>query len=115
MTIDNQKTVRRIAAEIDYGRRFDEWREPECEDDHGRLMTGFEWLEDVLDIEWVLNSSFEYRSARVLVAFGGPNIWVDFGAKRVELYWWGDEARAYFYHDAMGIDEALEELYECQR
>lgn len=32
---------------------------------------------DVLDVEWILTSDKELKGARLLVAFGGLNIWID--------------------------------------
>jgi hypothetical protein len=72
----------------------------------------FDWLSDALDIEYIVNSKKEYLGARVLVAFGGPNIWVNTRTKEVEGYWWSDSAKASF-KDNLGIDDALETLYHC--
>jgi len=40
-------------------------------------FTAFDYLSDCLDIEWVLHSDRTFKGARVLVAFGGPNIWIN--------------------------------------
>lgn len=73
----------------------------------------FDWLQDSLDIEWVISSDKKtLLGARVLVAFGGPNIWVDTRNKIVEGFWWGDYAKASF-EDNLGIADALETLYHC--
>lgn len=86
----------------DLGEDFDE-------DEH----TGaYDWLSDVLDIRYIVNSNNEFISAQVLVAFGGPNIWVNFDTKTVEGYWWSDRASANFIDD-MGVEDALEELRSC--
>ena len=78
------------------------------------LISGFDYLEDVLDINWILNSDETFRSARILVSFGGPNIWVNFETSKVEGWWWGDYAEASFDGDfADQVLEALEELYAC--
>lgn len=77
-------------------------------------ISGFDYLDDVLDINWVLNSDKTFRSARILVAFGGPNIWVNFETGKVEGYWGGDYAEAHFSGEfADQVLEALEELYNC--
>ena len=75
-------------------------------------MSAFDYLQDALDIEYIVNSKREYLGARVLVAFGGPNIWVNTRTKRVEGYWWGESASAGF-DDGIGLDDALETLWEC--
>lgn len=78
----------------------------------GEPMSAYDYLQDALDIEYIVSSKKEYLGARVLVAFGGPNIWINTRTKTVEGYWWGDKAFADF-DDGMGLDEALEELYNC--
>mgnify|MGYP006284150447 CR=1 FL=1 len=75
-------------------------------------MSAFDYLQDALDINWILNNDRTYRGARVLVAFGGPNIWVDTNTGLVEGYWWGDYAKASF-DDNIGLDDALSELFNC--
>ena len=73
-------------------------------------MSAMDWLQDCLDFNYILNADKTFKSARVLVAFGGPNIWVDFQTKEVEGFWWGSYAKASF-DDVNNIEEALEELY----
>ena len=36
-----------------------------------------DFMEGVYDIEWVTNQDHSYKAARLLVAGGGPNIWVN--------------------------------------
>ncbi len=74
--------------------------------------TADEYLKDVLDIQWIINQDKTYRGARVLVAFGGPNIWINTQSNEVEGYWWLDKAFATFT-DNMGLNDYLEELYSC--
>ena len=80
-----------------------------CDDQE---MSAFDYLQDALDIEYIVNSKREYLGARVLVAFGGPNIWVNTRTKKVEGYWWNESASASF-DDGIGLDDALEELWSC--
>jgi hypothetical protein len=77
--------------------------------DDGEEMTAFDYLQDALDIEYIVNNKGEYLGARVLVAFGGPNIWVNTRTSTVEGHWWGDSASASFT-DNIGLDDALSEL-----
>ena len=65
----------------------------------------------ILDIEWIIHNNKSYKGARVLVAFGGPNIWINTQTNEVEGYWWNDRYKAPFI-DEMGIDDYLKELYE---
>ena len=75
-------------------------------------MSGYDYLIDVLDIEYIVNGNREYIGARVLVAFGGPNIWINTRTNTIEGYWWGDKASAN-YSDEIDLDDALRELWEC--
>ncbi len=76
-------------------------------------MTAFDYLQDALDIEYIVASDRKtYLGARVLVAFGGPNIWINTRTKTVEGYWWPDRYSE-TYTDSIGLDEALEELFNC--
>ena len=68
------------------------------------------FMEDALDIQYIINQDKTYRGARILVAFGGPNIWVNTQRGEVEGYGWGDDATAGFI-DNMGLDDYLEEIY----
>lgn len=76
-------------------------------------MTASEWLEDILDIQFTVSRDREYLGARVLVAFGGPNVWVDTRSRQVEGYWWGDSYTASF-RDNIGLDEACSELWSIR-
>ena len=76
----------------------------------GEEMSAFDYLQDALDIEYIVNSRGEYLGARVLVAFGGPNIWVNTRTGIVEGAWWGEHAKASF-KDNIGLDDALSELW----
>lgn len=78
------------------------------------IISAFDYLEGVLDIEYTVNGAGEYLGARVLVAFGGPNIWINTRTQEVEGHWWSDSARAHYTEDAMGLDDALRELWECR-
>lgn len=78
----------------------------------GEPMSAFDYLADALDIEYIVSSKKEYLGARVLVAFGGPNIWINTRTSTVEGYWWGEASTAGF-DDCIGLDEALEELFNC--
>ena len=76
-------------------------------------LSAYDYLEDALDIQYIVNGKGEYLAARVLVAFGGPNIWVNTQTNTVEGYSWGNKAFASF-NDEIGLDEVLEELWNCK-
>lgn len=73
-----------------------------------------DYLEGVLDIEYIVGASGDYRGARVLVSFGGPNIWINTRTNTVEGRWWEDSVEASF-EDSIGLDDTLRELWETEK
>tara|TARA_R100000458_G_scaffold51957_1_gene53156 strand:+ start:55 stop:390 length:336 start_codon:yes stop_codon:yes gene_type:complete len=71
-----------------------------------------EWMEGVYDIEWITYQDKTYKSARLMVAGGGPSIWVNLQRNVVQGYWWGDYCEHRF-SDQIGLDDYLEEIYVC--
>jgi hypothetical protein len=76
-------------------------------------FSAFDFLQAAFDIEYIVNSKKEYLGARILVAFGGPNIWINTRTKQVEGYWWNDSCVLSYDNDALDLDSALSELYCC--
>ena len=68
---------------------------------------------DVYDIEWITHKDHSYKAARLLVAGGGPNIWVNLQDMNVEGYWGSDRVIEPFI-DEIGLDDYLEELHACK-
>jgi len=97
---------------LTYNAEDDEWTDSDGAVVNTRQMSAMDYLSDVLDIEYRVGSDKKYRSSEVLVAFGGPNIWIDTKTEMVRGAWWGDGA-SLSYTDNMGIDDALEELFSC--
>jgi len=107
MSKDIKNHVQHIADMLSRG--FEGEKNSDDED-----FNAFDYLQDALDIEYIVNNRGEYLGARVLVAFGGPNIWVNTRTHTVEGHWWGDSAYASFT-DGIGLDEALQELSPMMR
>ena len=76
--------------------------------------TASAWMEDVYDIEWITRNDHSYKAARLLVAGGGPSIWVNLLGNTVDGYWWGDTCKVPF-SDNLGLDEYLEELHASSK
>lgn len=114
---DIKEMVRNIVTDLENGIEISQedidsgYVEDHYED--GDIMSGYDYISDVLDINYILNSDKTYKGARILVAFGGPNIWIDTNLMQVEGYWWGDTCILSYSNDAMGLDESLNELFEC--
>ena len=77
----------------------------------------YDYFEDhIYDIEYTVSGDFDYRGARVMIAYGGPNIYINTNNKRVELYWWGDIAYTALSNRAVEtIDAYFEDLYNMRR
>jgi len=108
-----QDHVDQIAATLTSGMTYEdaEMDHEEHGADPTDLISGYDYLSDLLDIEYTISSNGEYLGARILVAFGGPNIWINTRTRKVEGYWWGDEATA-TYTDEMDLHGTCAELYE---
>ena len=98
--------VKRIANQVNSG---------EYDNEVGGECSAFDFLCDALDIRFVVSNDLEYIGAEVLVAFGGPNIWIKTTSRKVEGFWWGDYAVSEYHEDPMGLDDALREIYESKK
>jgi hypothetical protein len=90
--------------------RYNGYETEHDEDDEGTLATRF--IEGVYDIRYIVDREKRYYSAELLVAGGGPTIWVNLNTKEVEGYWGGDRVTEPFI-DNIGLDDYLEEMYAC--
>lgn len=91
---------------------------PDCgeenREDAWEQLSLYDYFSDCLDIEYRCGSDREYRSAQIMVACGGPNIYIDTAEKAVLLYWWTDRARYYLSSDACeAVDDWAREYWEC--
>jgi hypothetical protein len=68
------------------------------------------WMQDVYDIRYIVDREKRYYSAELMVAGGGPTIWVNLNTKEVEGYWGGDKVLEPFI-DNLGLDDYCEEMY----
>lgn len=75
--------------------------------------SALDYLRDSLDIQYTVTSDRQYRSARVLIAFGGPNAIIDTRTGELEVTWWSAPVtRSLPREFVSGLDDALEELWE---
>ena len=75
-----------------------------------REETASDWMEDVYDIRYIVDREKRYLGAELLVAGGGPTIWVNLDTKYVEGYWGGDRVTVPFI-DELDLDGYCEEMY----
>lgn len=135
---ENRAHCKHIADELDAYVRGDLRRCPDCGEEirrdwdevgdvfkcpHcGEVSDPYDWeqlsvwdfLGDCYDIEYRCTSRQELRSVCVMVACGGPNIYIDTASKDVELYWWSERARYPLSCEAVeAVDEWAEEMWGC--
>ena len=84
------------------------------EDEEPRQETASDWMEGVYDIEWITFQDGTFKGARLLVAGGGPTIWVNVKTDEVEGYWAGDHCTEPF-QDNLGLRAYLEELHASSK
>lgn len=73
----------------------------------------YDFFEDCLDIEYRVDSRKEYRSVSIMVACGGPNIYIDTAKRAVLLYWWTDRAEYPLLSDTVDeVDYWAREYWE---
>lgn len=96
----------------------DKFRCPECKEvsdtDEWDQKSLWGYFDDALDIEYRVGGRGPdgYRSVVIMVACGGPNIYVDTGSGLVELYWWSERANWPLSRDAVDmIDEWASECW----
>jgi hypothetical protein len=101
-----QKLVEDIARDIENG-------VIDCEPVDGEEPTAFDYLQNALAIEYIVSSRKEYLGARIMVACGGPDIWINTRTNTVEGYWGSNAAVAMASALFRRHGKALEELYLC--
>ena len=77
-----------------------------------RQETAGDWMEGTYDIRYYVDREKQYLGAEIMVAGGGPTIWVNTYTKEVEGYWGCDKVREPFI-DNLGLDDYCEEMYGC--
>ena len=98
-----RRMCKNIAEEITKGTR----EIPEGESQASEYMDG------VYSTEWITHQDHSYKGARLLVAGGGPNIWVNLVDGTVDGYWGFDKVKHGFV-DNIGLDDYLEEMHGCK-
>ena len=68
------------------------------------------WMQDVYGIRYLVGSDKKYLGAMLMVAGGGPTIWVNTWASEVEGSWAGDRV-TWAYQDNIGLDDYCQEMY----
>jgi hypothetical protein len=75
-----------------------------------REETASDWMEGTYDIRYLVDRDKRYMGAEIMVAGGGPTIWVDTWRATVKGYWGADRVSEPFI-DNIGLDDYCEEIY----
>lgn len=83
-------------------------------DDDGNELGLYDYLADVLDYEFTIDSRKEYKAAKIWVTLGGPNVWIDTAERAVKLAWSTDREEYLLDWDVCDeIDDIMRNIYEC--
>lgn len=72
--------------------------------------------EDIYDVEYRVSSrdTDEINSVKIMIACGGPTIYIDTADSKVKLYWWSDYAEAYINRTVSNdIESVFNEYWQC--
>ena len=70
--------------------------------------------EEILLVDYIVDSQKQFKAVRVMIAYGGPNIYIDTYSGEVQLYWLSERAAAEI--PAIICDEintVFQEFYYC--
>ena len=75
-----------------------------------RTETASDWMEGTYDIRYLVDREKRYIGAELMVAGGGPTIWVDLWDNEVKGYWGADRVTEHFI-DTLDLNDYCEEMY----
>lgn len=105
--LENREYCKRIAKEIE------EYAAGKMADDDGNELSLYDYLNDILDYEFTIDSQKEYKSAKIWVALGGPNVWIDTAERAVKLAWGTDREEYLLDQDVCNeIDDIMQYFYK---
>ena len=99
-----RRMCKNIAEDITSGKTLEYIDQPKVE------LTADKFMDGVYDIEWTTHRDHNYRAARLLVAGGGPTIWVNMMTDNVEGYWGTDRVK-HSFDDNIGLNDYLLEMH----
>mgnify|MGYP003135897029 CR=1 FL=1 len=77
---------------------------------NGDGTSASEFMDSTYDIRYIVDREKRYIGAELMVAGGGPTVWVNLYTGYVEGYWGGDKVEQPFT-DNLGLDDYCEEMY----
>lgn len=103
---ENREYCKRIAQEIE------SYANGEIKDENGEILSLYDWIDDVLDFEFIISSRKDYISAKIYVTLGGPTVWIDTAEKAVKLTWGADRTEYLIDWDVgEQLDNIMADIY----
>jgi hypothetical protein len=78
----------------------------------GEEIDGYDYLQDMLDFYWIIDSERRYSGAKLLAGYGGPNVWINTQTRELTVYWDQTIVRRLPDEFVEALDEILIELWE---
>lgn len=96
---------------------------PECGEDFDEYdvnepVTIYDYFADneIFDVKYIIDENFDFCGARVMITFGGPNIYIDTERKSIILRWWNESAEySLTSSTAEAVEDYFREMYNCAR
>lgn len=116
-TEDDQQLLEYMAplqSELANGFSYETDEDGEYRDEDGYPTSPWEYVIDALDVEVTRSLNGDYRGARILLTFGGPNVWLDTADRELQGAWGGKRVNMFVPYDVCEeIDAAIEEYAGC--
>lgn len=75
--------------------------------------TALDYLEAALEWTYVVSSDKNYRSGRILIAYGGPTAWINTNTRQLEVTWGRETVYRELPREFVDeLDATLEALYQ---
>lgn len=85
-------------------------------EENGEATSLSDYFNDTLDIEYRIGSDMAFRSVRIAVTVGGPNVYVDTGRGTVEGFWGTEHVESWLPSEICEeINNIFEEYFVCAR
>ena len=85
-------------------------------EENGEACDLYSYFANALDIEYTISASGDFRGARIAVALGGPNIYVDTRRGYAEGFWGCDHWEAWLPSEVCDeINAIFADLYNAAR
>lgn len=121
MTMNNDKQrltnhVKELADRLEVP--FEDWDTDDYPPfDEEDSYTALDYVDGALDIVYHVRGRYDVIGAELLLAYGGPNIFLDTRDKVIKGYWAGDyaEVRLGIAHESNieAINEVLADVFSC--